>query len=88
MAVHARARLGGGIVGRIDLALAGIDAAKLQLVGIRVLVAHKDLAHDDVAERRRARAGDLLDFETEQRERTAQLVDRGVEGDVILEPVE
>jgi hypothetical protein len=50
--------------------------------------AGQDFAHDDVFEGRRTGGDNALDFEAEEGDGAGDLVDRGVERDVILKPVQ
>ena len=67
--------------------VAEVDRADGEFVGVRVFIADKDFADDDMGELGRAGADDLLHLEAEEGDRAGDLVVRSVEGDVVAEPV-
>src|SRR5688572_16913864 len=77
----------GRMSGTLSPANAGVDAAKCQLVGVRMVVARDDLRHDDALELA-AKLLHALDFEAEHGEALGQFLGRPGEINVLLEPVE
>ncbi len=67
---------------------ADVDRADGELVRVGMRVAGEHLTHHDTRQRRHAGARDLLDLEAEEGDRVDEILDRGVERDVGLEPVE
>jgi len=64
------------------------DRANRQLVGVGMLVARENLAHDDVGQLWRTGADDVFDFKAEEGDSAADFVGRAFQGDVVAEPVE
>ena len=65
-----------------------VHRAHGELVGVRVLVAREHLAHDDLREHGGPRLDDSLDLKAEEGDGARHLVHRGVQRDVVPDPVE